>query len=75
MRDPNVEIIYVTPFSFTGDVMGYYLKILQIGDIQTANSRLHFIVPENIEKFPNHYSLTKALNYSPKSVKRIRDLI
>jgi len=33
------------------------------------------VVPENIERFPNHYSLTKALNYSPKSIKRIKDLI
>jgi len=34
------------------------MKILQIGDITQANSRLHIIVPENYERFPSHFSLS-----------------
>lgn len=75
MKDPNVDVIYITPFAFTSDVLGYYMKILQIGDIENAGSRLHMIVPENAYKFPSHYSLTQALLYSPKAMKRIKTLI
>jgi len=34
------------------------MKILQIGDITQANSRLHIIVPDNYERFPHHFSMT-----------------
>lgn len=38
LRDPNVEIVYICPFPLTTDIFGYYMKILQIGDISSANS-------------------------------------
>ena len=75
LRDPNVNIIYISPYTFTNDVLGYYMKILQIGDIEEASSRLHVIVPENASKFPSHFSLTQCLLYSPKAMKRIKNLI
>jgi hypothetical protein len=59
LRDPNVNLIYISPFTFTSDVLGYYMKILQIGDIEEASTRLHIIVPENANKFPSHFSLTQ----------------
>lgn len=31
MKDPNVDIIYVSPFQLTNDVIGYYMKIIEIG--------------------------------------------
>ena len=43
-----MDIIYVAPFSMTNDVVGYYMKILEIGEIDNANSRLTIIVPDNI---------------------------
>ena len=42
----------------TPDVVGYYTKILEIGDIESGKKRVHFVVPENVERFPNHFSLT-----------------
>ena len=59
----------------TPDVLGYYTKILEIGDIESGNKRVHFVVPENIEKFPNHFSLTQILLYSPKTLQRIKSMI
>jgi hypothetical protein len=53
-----VDIIYVSPFQLTPDVMGYYMKILEIGSIDASSNRVQFIVPENIDRFPNHFSLT-----------------
>lgn len=75
MKDPNVDIIYVSPFQMTSDVLGYYLKILEIGDINGAQGRLHFVVPDNINKFPHHFSLAQVLMYSPNTMKRIKNLI
>ena len=36
LKDPNVDVVYVSPFQMTSDVLGYYLKILEIGDINGA---------------------------------------
>jgi hypothetical protein len=33
------------------------MKILEISGFSSENSRVQFVVPENIEKFPNHFSL------------------
>lgn len=41
----------------TSDVLGYYMKILEIGEINTPQSRLNIIVPDNILRFPHHFSL------------------
>jgi hypothetical protein len=42
----------------THDVLGYYMKILEIAGVQSGdNERVHFLVPENGDKFPNHFSL------------------
>jgi len=59
----------------TNDVTGYYMKILEIGEIEGANSKLNIIIPDNIQKFPHHFSLAQILIYSPKTIKRIRNLI
>jgi hypothetical protein len=75
LKDPNVEVIYVSPFQMTSDVLGYYMKILEIGDINGAQSRLNIIVPDNINKFPHHFSLAQVLMYSPKTLKKIKNLI
>ena len=55
--------------------MGYYMKILEIGSIDASSNRVQFIVPENIDRFPNHFSLTQLLLYSPKMLKRLKSMI
>lgn len=58
-KDLNVDIIYVCPYQMTPDVLGYYMKILEIsGEINSQNKhRVQFVVPENIDRFPNHFNL------------------
>ena len=75
VKDPNVDVVYVSPFSLTNDVTGYYMKILEIGEVENPNSRVNIVVPENTHKFPHHFSLAQMLIYSPKTMKRIRSLI
>lgn len=36
VKDPLVDVIYVSPFQMTNDVVGYYMKILEIGEIENA---------------------------------------
>lgn len=61
----------------TPDVLGYYMKILEIsGEINSQNKhRVQFVVPENIDRFPNHFSLAQVLMYSPMMVKRLKSMI
>ena len=33
------------------------------------------MVPDNINKFPHHFSLAQVLMYSPSTMKRIKNLI
>jgi hypothetical protein len=58
MKDPNVDIVYVAPFMLTSEVSKYYMKILELCDIDNAAGRLHVVVPENYVKFKGHLSLT-----------------
>ena len=59
----------------TPDVLGYYTKILEIGDLDGTQNRVNFVVPENVDRFPNHFSLTQILLYSPKTLKRLKSMI
>jgi len=65
----------VSPFTLTNDVYKYYVKILDLVEIEDPEKRFNIVVPENYVKFPQHYSLAQALLYSPKALKRIQSLI
>jgi len=34
VKDPNVDVIYVCPFTLTNDVQKYYMKILELVEIE-----------------------------------------
>ncbi|KAL4463088.1 hypothetical protein ABPG74_007089 [Tetrahymena malaccensis] len=75
LKDPNLELIYISPYELPSEVVNYYYKILELGDISDYRSRLHFISPEKAYDFPSHYSTSRLLLYSPKALKRIKNLI
>ena len=75
MKDPNVDVIYVCPFKLTAEVEKYYMKILELVEIEAPRKRFHIIVPENYVKFPDHLSLTQALLYSPAAMMQISQLV
>ena len=69
-----MDIIYVCPYQMTPEVLGYYMKILEIsGDMD--KHRVQFVVPENLDRFPNHFSLAQMLLYSPRCVKRLKSMV
>jgi len=75
VKDPKVDVIYVSPFTLTNEVYEYYKKILELGELEKPENRFHIVVPENYVKFKETMSLTQTLLYSPKAIKRIKSLI
>lgn len=59
----------------TNEIYNYYLKILELVEIEEPEKRFCVIVPENYVKFHRHLSLTQALLYSPKAMIQIKKII
>jgi len=75
VKDPDVDVIYICPYTLTKEVEKYYMKILELVEIENPGQRFHVIVPENYVKFPGHLSLTQTLLYSPHAMRRIEELV
>ncbi|XP_041852632.1 IQ motif-containing protein H isoform X2 [Melanotaenia boesemani] len=85
IRDKNVEVIYICPQHLGDDILDYYNSLLKCDGatdgadtIQTLSSRRRFIIltPEAVDYFPTHnMCLSTLLKYSPRTLKRIRNLI
>lgn len=85
IRDPNVDVIYVSPLVINEEGLQYYTKLLglkpaidsgNVDDQTELTDRYKIIVPEAIKSFPTHrMCLSSHLKYSPKALKRIRSLI
>lgn len=75
LKDPFVEVIYISPFDLSSDIISYYYKILELNGVADYKDRLHFIWPDNFMQFPNHTSVSRLVMYSPKALKRIKLLI
>ncbi|XP_075994685.1 IQ motif-containing protein H isoform X1 [Genypterus blacodes] len=77
IRDVNVEVIYVSSQHLREDILDYYSSLLQLhGDAPAHSRRFVIVTPEAVDHFPNHnMCLSTLLKYSPRTLKRIRDLI
>ena len=79
ISNPNTEIIYVSPVVLSEDLESYNLKLLSLGQEGTQTEdickRLTLITPESLGKFRGkNLSLSTVLLYSPKAMRRIRNL-
>jgi len=72
IADPMVDVIYVAPFALTDDLRSYYQKLLAIGGVDDVSHRFKVVVPENLSRFPDTISLTSAVLYSPRCLRRIK---
>ncbi|XP_072241235.1 IQ motif-containing protein H [Leuresthes tenuis] len=87
IRDENVEVIYICSQHLGDDILLYYTSLLKCdgatdgADTRTSQAlscRRRFIIltPEAVDYFPAHnMCLSTLLKYSPRTLKRIRNLI
>ncbi|KAI3371274.1 hypothetical protein L3Q82_023887, partial [Scortum barcoo] len=85
--DENVEVIYICPRHLGDDMLHYYTSLLKCdgatggadnGAAQASSFARRFIIltPEAVDYFPTHnMCLSTVLKYSPRTLKRIRNLI
>ncbi len=75
LRNPLVEVIYISPIPVDQAVLDFYVQLLSI-EGQNVKDRVHVITPENTDKFGHHnLSLAAYLLYSPKALTRVRNLL
>ena len=72
--DPNIEMIYILPCQITDEILIYYFSLLESIGVKNIDKRLHLIVPEAADYFPNNYSLAKLLYLSPRTIEQIKEL-
>lgn len=71
----NVEVVYVAPYQLHDDLLQYYNKLLQIGGITHPHMRYRILYPENHARFPAHMSLSQLILYSPRCLKKLKNLV
>eukprot|EP01065_Artemidia_motanka_P012338 TRINITY_DN16790_c0_g1_i1.p1 TRINITY_DN16790_c0_g1~~TRINITY_DN16790_c0_g1_i1.p1 ORF type:complete len:948 (+),score=284.41 TRINITY_DN16790_c0_g1_i1:65-2908(+) len=74
LADPDVEVVYISPFPIEQEALQYYTKILQMNGVQNVEGRLQVMVPENRSRLPSGLSLTKSVLFSQRHIKRLCSL-
>eukprot|EP00111_Clytia_hemisphaerica_P002942 TCONS_00008338-protein len=82
IKDPNVEVIYISPVPMKSELKDYYHRLIDIAaevtgqDTDEMKSRLKIITPLQYEGFPAHnLCLASIFKYSTRTIERIKKLI
>ena len=73
--DENVEIIYISPHELNQDIITYYASILTTLDIQNIKERFHIIIPDSVDEYVPHYSISELLLLSPYTLNYIKKYV
>jgi hypothetical protein len=72
LKDENLILIYVSSTELLPELINYYYKMLDLAGITKYQDRLLFFTPSNSQFFPNHFSVSKLLYYSSKTLKQLK---
>jgi hypothetical protein len=75
LQDPNLEIIYISPYPLQNEVLSYYFSILSTLGLENAKERFHIIIPEARDFLPPNYCLSALTYFSTESLKKIKKFI
>ncbi len=73
--DENVEIIYISPHQLNQDIITYYASILTTLDVQNIKERFHIIIPDSVDEYVPHYSISELLLLSPYTLNYIKKYV
>jgi hypothetical protein len=76
--DPLVHVVYVSPVQLTSEEVAYHERFLSVIGVKISSAgmkRLHFVVPEMIDKLPSHMPLAQVLWCSTLAIKKIKMMI
>ena len=55
LKDPYIEIVYVSPFDLSPEIISYYHKVLHLAGIPNYKERLHFVWPVTLQNITSLY--------------------
>jgi hypothetical protein len=75
VRDPNVEVVYLSPVPLDREIVDYYSSLLAMGPAGSGTSmdRVHIVSPD-LSLPPHPLPLSSLLSLSPRTVQRIKRL-
>lgn len=75
LRDPNVEVVLLSPFKIEDEALQYYMNTLKMAGARDPESRVMILVPEHAKRLPSNLSLTKLILLSSKVMKVLGSLV
>ncbi len=72
LADRNLHMVYILPFNLSKAEFVYYDRFLSILNVPAEPKRLHFIVPELVQRLPPHMPLAQMLWHSSKALNKIK---
>ena len=73
--DPNVEIIYISPCELSPDILSYYFSIMATLGVERIKERFHVLVPDQVNVYPPHFSISQLLLLSSGTLTELKKLI
>jgi hypothetical protein len=72
--DELVDVIFISPIALDDDTIGYNQRLFEVIGVKRFQSKVKFLLPEQISMLPPHLPLAQALWYSPQCLNRLREL-
>ena len=80
IRDPKVDVIYISPTKMDQEMEEYYRGILRTmclasgEDFDEVSARLTILTPESIGSFPHNLCLSSIMKYSDNVVQKVQQM-